>query len=83
MKLSFEIRMSEDLAVVICKGRIVYRKEVAALGYTIADLLPQARQLVLDLSQVETMDGAGLGELLALLARASITGLHYEAGRSQ
>ncbi len=74
MKLSFEIRMSEDLAVVICKGRIVYRKEVAALGYTIADLLPQARQLVLDLSQVETMDGAGLGELLALLARAQSRG---------
>jgi anti-sigma B factor antagonist len=74
LKLSLEIRMSDDVAVVTCKGRIVFRNEAAALSYTVAELLPQARQLVLELSEVETMDGAGLGELLALLACAQASG---------
>lgn len=74
LKLNLEIRMSEDVAVVFCKGRIVYRNEVAALSCTVAELLLQTRQLVLELSHVETMDGAGLGELLALLARAQARG---------
>ena len=46
-----------------CKGRIVYRKEVTALSYTVADLMPQTRQLVLEMSEVETMDGAGSGRI--------------------
>jgi anti-sigma B factor antagonist len=74
LNLSLEVRMSEDVAVVACKGRIVYCNEVAALSYAVDELLPRARQLVLELSQVETMDGAGLGELLALLARAQARG---------
>jgi anti-sigma B factor antagonist len=74
LKLSLEVRMNEDVAVVACKGRIVYCNEVAALSYTVSDLLPRARQLVLELSEVETLDGAGLGELLAMLARARASG---------
>ena len=74
MKLSLEIRRCDNVAVVACKGRIVYGNEVEALSYTVADLFPQSRQLVLELSQVETMDGAGLGELLALLALAQARG---------
>lgn len=74
LKLSLEIRMRDDVAIVACKGRIVYRNEVAALSYTVADLLPQVRQLVLELSQVETMDGAGLGELMSLLSLAQDRG---------
>jgi anti-anti-sigma factor len=70
LNLSLEVRTSDDIAVVVCNGRIVYCKEVAALSYAVADLLPQMRLLVLELSQVETIDGAGLGELLALRARA-------------
>jgi anti-anti-sigma factor len=74
LKLSLEIRRCDNVAVVACKGRIVYGNEVEALSYTVADLFPQSRQLVLELSQVETMDGAGLGELLALLALAQARG---------
>jgi anti-anti-sigma factor len=74
LKLNLEIRISDDVAVVTCKGRIVYRNEVAALSCTVADLLPHARQLVLELSQVETMDGAGVGELMALLALVQARG---------
>jgi anti-sigma B factor antagonist len=74
LKLNLEVRMNEDVAVVACKGRIVYHDEVAALSCTVSDLLARARQLVLELKEVETMDGAGLGELLALRARARARG---------
>ncbi len=70
LKLSLKIRMYEDAAVVSCKGRIVYRREVSALSCAIDNLLPQARRIVLELSEVENIDGAGLGELLAMRARA-------------
>ena len=65
-----EIVAKEDVVVVHCAGRVVYREEAAALFREVAEVFPQARHLVLELSQVEMMDGAGLGELLALLARA-------------
>ncbi len=74
LKLSLEIHMRNDVAVVACKGRVVYRNEVAALSCTVGELLPQVRELVLDLSQVEAVDGAGLGELLDLLSRAKARG---------
>ncbi len=74
LKLSLQIRTSDDATVVYCKGRIVYRKEVAALSCTLAELLPQTRQLVLEMSEVESMDGAGLGELLAALSCAQARG---------
>ena len=75
LKLSLEVRKhSEEVAVVVCKGRIVYRDEVTAFSRAIADLLVHARQLVLELSKVETIDGAGLGELLSLLSAAQASG---------
>ena len=72
MKLSLQVRISDGVAIVACKGRIVYRNEVAAFSCTVADVLRQSRQVVLDLSEVESIDGAGLGELLALLALARV-----------
>jgi anti-sigma B factor antagonist len=72
LKLSLEIYSNEDVIVVSCKGRIVYGDETATLSGKVEELLPRARQLVLELSQVDTIDGAGIGELLVLfgLARA-------------
>lgn len=65
-KLSLEIRVSDDVTVVYCRGRIVY-DEAATLSEKLAELLPHSRQVVLELSAVKMMDGAGLGELVLLL----------------
>jgi anti-sigma B factor antagonist len=65
-KLSLEIRVNDDVTVVYCRGRIVY-DEAATLSEKLAELLPHSRQLVLELSGVKTIDGAGLGELVVLL----------------
>ena len=65
-KLSLEIRVRDDVTVVHCRGRIVY-DEAATLSEKLAELLPHSRQVVLELSAVKMMDGAGLGELVLLL----------------
>ena len=71
-KLSLEIRVSDDVTVVYCRGRIVY-DEATTLSEKLAELLPHSRQIVLELSGVNVIDGAGLGEFVVLLmwARAN------------
>jgi anti-anti-sigma factor len=65
--------MTEEVTVICCTGRIVRGIEVAALSEEITELLPQTRQLVIDLRSVEVIDAAGLGELasLAVMAQTS------------
>jgi len=74
LKLSLLIREEDDVIIVHCRGRITYREEAAALSETVAELLPHARQLVLDLSCVEMIDSAGLGELVGLFTLAGSRG---------
>ena len=69
VKLKLKIREIEDVTVIHCQGRIAYRDEALALSEKVSELLPDTRQLVLELSGVEMIDSAGLGELvLALMA---------------
>ena len=69
LKLSLEICASEEVTVVYCRGRIVYRDEAAAFSARMAELVKNSRHVVLDFSELETIDGAGLGELAKLLLR--------------
>jgi anti-sigma B factor antagonist len=73
LRLSLETRVDEDVTVICCKGRIAYGIEAAALSGEIAELEPQTRRVVIDLSGVEMVDAAGLGALIsvALTAQAS------------
>jgi anti-sigma B factor antagonist len=70
LKLSLEQRNRGDVMIVHCQGRIVYRDEAAAFSRLVAEVLPHARKLVLDLSGVTSMDSAGIGELALLQSRA-------------
>ena len=72
-KLSLDICINDDVIVVGCKGRI-YGDEATALSHRVTQLLPQARHLVLDLSRVEAIDGAGLGKLVDLFNHARGSG---------
>jgi anti-sigma B factor antagonist len=73
-KLSLEICTDHDLTVVYCRGRIVYREEAVVLSDKIAELLPYTRHLVLELSGVEMIDSAGLGELVVVLMWVQASG---------
>jgi anti-sigma B factor antagonist len=66
LKLDLETREIDDVTVVFCRGRFTYRDEAAAFSEKIAGLLPNARQLVVELSELETIDSAGLGELVVV-----------------
>jgi len=74
LKLSLEVRESRGLTIVYCKGRMVCRDEANALLDKVSDVLSRTRQVVIDLSGVESIDGAGLGELVAVLNYANARG---------
>jgi anti-sigma B factor antagonist len=67
VKLNLEIRETNDVTVIYCQGRIAYRNEAVALSNKVAELLPETRQIVIELSGVEMIDSAGLGELVVIL----------------
>jgi anti-sigma B factor antagonist len=66
LKLSLETRNRGDIIVVHCHGRIVYRDEAAALSRLVGEILKQGSKLVLELSGVNALDSAGIGELALL-----------------
>jgi anti-anti-sigma factor len=73
LKLNLETRTLDDVTVLFCKGRLTYRDQAPVFSSKIADLLPHTRRLVLELSALETIDSASLGELVVvhMWARAS------------
>jgi anti-anti-sigma factor len=66
VKLSLEMRNRGEVIIVRCQGRIVYRDEAASLARVAGEVLQQGRKLVLDLSGVNSIDSAGIGELALL-----------------
>jgi anti-sigma B factor antagonist len=70
LKLNLEKRNRGNVAIVHCHGRIVYRDEAAAFSRFLAEILPHAKKLVLDLSEVTALDSAGIGELVLAQNRA-------------
>ena len=65
LKLSLEAQ-SGGSVVLHCQGRIIFGSEARALTDIVADVLPSARRMVVDLAGVEAIDSAGLGELVLL-----------------
>jgi anti-sigma B factor antagonist len=66
LKLSVEVRNQGEVMIVHCQGRIVYRDEAAALSRVVGEILHHGSKLVLDFSDVSSMDSAGIGELALL-----------------
>jgi anti-sigma B factor antagonist len=73
LRLSLETRATDDFTVICCKGRIAYGIEAAALLGEIAELAPQTRRVVIDLSGVEMIDAAGLGALISVALTAQVS----------
>ena len=66
MKLNLQTRNREDVMIVHCQGRIVYRDEAAALSRLVGQIIANRGKVLLDLSGVSFIDGAGMGELMLL-----------------
>ncbi len=66
LKFSLDVREFGDATVLYCRGRLVYRDEAAAFSSCVAQVLSPGHRVVLDLSGVDALDSAGLGELVAV-----------------
>jgi anti-sigma B factor antagonist len=73
LKLSLEAQVG-GAVVLHCQGRIIFGPEARALTEILADVLPSARRMVVDLAGVEIVDSAGLGELVLLHMWAEAAG---------
>ncbi len=74
MALELEVSRSRDIAVVVCRGRIVFGPETTELSRSVRSLLESSPRVVLDLGAVQTLDSGGLGTLLGLVASARRSG---------
>jgi anti-sigma B factor antagonist len=66
VKLDLETHAVNDVTILYCKGRFTYRDEATAFSAKIAELLPNARKVIVELSGLEIIDSAGLGELVVV-----------------
>ena len=73
LKLSLDAQAG-GAVVLHCQGRIIFGSEGRALTDMVADVLPSARRMVIDLAGVEVVDSAGLGELVLLHMWAEAAG---------
>jgi anti-anti-sigma factor len=85
LKLDLETRAIDGVTVLCCKGRLTYHDEALVFSQKIAELLPHTCQLVIELSGMEMIDNAGLGELVVvqMWARASGCAIKLAAASDQ
>ncbi len=64
LQLTLEAGNSGSAVVLHCQGRIIFRGEARALANIVAEVLPAARRMVINLAGVDSVDSGGLGELV-------------------
>lgn len=66
MELMLQSQSFGDRIVIVCDGRIVYQEEPIGLTQAVEHALERGREIILDLAAVESIDSAGLGELVVI-----------------
>jgi len=64
LNLSLEAGGYGGGVVLHCQGRMIFRSEAQALATIVAEVLPAAGRMVVDLAGVDSVDSGGLGELV-------------------
>jgi anti-sigma B factor antagonist len=64
LNLTLEAEHSVNAIVLHCKGRIIFHSEAQTFSTIVADVLPSARRMVVDLAGIDSIDSGGLGELM-------------------
>jgi anti-sigma B factor antagonist len=70
MALECKTVMRGEVAVIYCRGRLVFGDGDDELRRAVLDLLPQTRQIVLHLGWVTHVDSGGLGAMVGLYVSA-------------
>jgi len=75
LNLSLEMRNRGDVIIVHSEGRIVFGEGAADLSRVVSGVLQFASTVIVDLSGVSSVDGAGIGEFALLYTRAQEKGV--------
>jgi anti-sigma B factor antagonist len=70
VELELQIVTLANVAVVRCRGRLIYGQESAELDYTLRRLLETTKQIVLHMAEVTQIDSGGVGALGAAFMTA-------------
>ncbi len=65
MALKLDVSRTEDIAVVRCRGRIVFGEEADELRRVVLGLLNETKRIILNLAWIGHIDSSGLGTLVA------------------
>ena len=65
MALTLDVFRTGDIAVVRCRGRIVFGEESDELRRVVLGLLNETKHIVLDLAWIAHIDSSGLGTVVA------------------
>ena len=65
MALNLDISRSGDIAIVRCRGRIVFGEEADELRGAVLGLLKETQRIVLNFAWVAHIDSCGLGTVVA------------------
>jgi anti-sigma B factor antagonist len=70
MNFAMETRVSGDVVVISCQGRILFGEEAAALRQELKRVLSSSRKVILNLAGVSYIDSGGLGTLVGVYSSA-------------
>jgi len=70
VELELQIVTVANVAVVRCRGRLIYGQEAAELDHTLRRLLETNKQIVLQMAEVTQIDSGGVGVLGAAFMAA-------------
>ncbi len=70
MALRVQTRITGDVVIFLCDGRIVFGDEGAALRERVGNVLADTPKIIVNLNEVDYIDSGGLGILVGLLVSA-------------
>ncbi|HXM13416.1 MAG TPA: STAS domain-containing protein [Terriglobales bacterium] len=74
LQLTLEAGQIGSAVVLHCQGRIIFHSEAQAISAIVAEVLPSAARMVVDLSGIDLIDSGGLGELVLIHMWAEAAG---------
>lgn len=74
LTLTLDAGNSAGAVVLHCQGRIIFHSEARALSSIVAEVLPSAHRMVVDLAGIDSVDSGGLGELVLIHMWAEAAG---------
>lgn len=74
LRLSVEVDENTGIAILHCSGRICFRSEAEFLASSAGEQLRSGRDVILNVSDIETIDSAGIGQLVLIHMQARASG---------